>query len=796
MITAKTLKLSVKSLREFAKKRLPDEELIALDERDECPLDIVRHMCSPDKLGIQLLFIPEEFGGFGGGAFDVYCVCEEMARIDLGVATAVLATFLGSDPITVGATPEQKKIWLSRIANEGLLFAYGATEPDAGSDLGALQTTADRVVEDGQITGYRINGSKQWISNGGIADAYTVLANTPGGPEPGSSWSEAPPASARASRKTSTASALSNTAALSFTDVRVGLDRLVGGVEGQGLLQAQAVFGYTRLMVAAFGLGAGWSALDRAIPYSAKRIQAGAPLSEKQGYTHKLIVPNAVRLEAGRAYIEETAERIDAGEGSLNTEGAIAKYMSTEAGNAAAEASIQALGGYGYTHEYMVEKISRDVRITCIYEGTSEIMEMTISRDRWQLHLKTRGQHYHDRAREMEALEERRPNLGAGTAALALHALAEVMERARIARLTRFQHILLRLGEWIAYAESAAALARRAARMADGKLNEKASRRFDAATLAAISRIFAREAAMRVAREGLKWTVGAGGESAGARFARHSPRPGGAGFGYGFRRRRALRPRRQGSRPGGVEPLGARAGEPDHGCRLASRHYGSGLPRLNTADEMARENFHAGQRLSRGCDRGAGRDSARCAQRARVLEQHQELGGTASRRSRRTAGIRRCTTTPTTTRPTRRIRKSAAGCASTPGTRSSGGWRFRRAWPMPWTARSAGASPAPARRWRITVTRSGPSTPSAPPSFSATPWPASSTISPPCAPTSRNTRANWRGASASPRCPMPCGATSTREWHTRMGDRLPPITEDSMPGELANCLAGTHRQPL
>src|SRR5450756_2203126 len=159
------------------------------------------------------------------------------------------------------------------------------------------------------------------------------------------------------------------------------------------------------LMVAAFGLGAGWAALDRAIPYSTKRIQAGSPLSEKQGYTHKLMVPHVVRLEAARAFIEETAERIDAGDGSLNTEGAIAKYMATEAGNAAAEASIQALGGYGYTHEYMVEKIKRDVRITTIYEGTSEIMEMTISRDRWQSHLKTRGQHYHERAREFEALD-------------------------------------------------------------------------------------------------------------------------------------------------------------------------------------------------------------------------------------------------------------------------------------------------------------------------------------------------------------------------------------------------------
>src|SRR5215831_17212956 len=431
MISPKTLTLSLKSLRDFAKKKLPDEELIALDARDECPLEIVHHMCSPDKLGIQLLFIPEEYGGFGGGAFDVYVVCEEMVRIDLGVATAVLATFLGSDPITVGATPEQKKLWLSRIAEEGLLFAYGATEPDAGSDLAALQTTADRVSQDGHIIGYKINGSKQWISNGGIADAYTVLANTPAGP----SWfivDRDTPGFKHDEPENKHGIRLSNTAALSFNDAFVDVSRLVGGVEGQGLTQAQAVFGYTRLMVAAFGLGAGWSALDRAIPYSTTRIQGGAPLSEKQGYTHKLIVSNVARLEAGRAYIEETAERIDAGEGSLNTEGAIAKYMSTEAGNAAAECSIQALGGYGYTHEYMVEKIKRDVRITIIYEGTSEIMEMTISRDRWQSHLKKRGQHYHEQAPKFETLHAQHPGVGADIAALALHALAEVMEKARV----------------------------------------------------------------------------------------------------------------------------------------------------------------------------------------------------------------------------------------------------------------------------------------------------------------------------------------------------------------------------
>ena len=513
MIPKKTLKLSLKSLREFAKSRLKDEKLRELDERDECPLDIVRAMCSPDGLAIQLLFVPEEFGGMGGGAFDVYCICEEMARIDLGIATSVLATFLGSDPITVGGTPEQKKTWLSRIADEGILFAYGATEPEAGSDLAALKTTADRVEENGSVIGYKINGNKQWISNGGIADAYTVLANTPGGPswfivEKGArGFSHDQPENKHGIR-------LSNTAALSFTDAYVDADCLISGVEGRGLIQAQLVFGYTRLMVAAFGLGAGWAALDRTIPYAKTRVQAGAPLSEKQGYTHKLIVPNVTRLEAARAYIEDTAERIDAGEGSLNTEGAIAKYMASEAGNTAAEAAIQAHGGYGYTHEYMVEKIKRDVRITTIYEGTSEIMEMTISRDRWQLHLKTRGQYYHDQARALEALHARHPEAGADTAALALHSLAEMMENFRVARLTRHQHILLRLGELIAYAECAACLARRAARAADNRLHEKSDQRFDAESLAALSRIFARDAALKVAEEGLRLAVGAGGVSA------------------------------------------------------------------------------------------------------------------------------------------------------------------------------------------------------------------------------------------------------------------------------------------
>ena len=383
-----TLEAALTALDDFARQHLPDAKLLELDAKDEFPIDIIHKMCGPE-LGIQLFFFPEEMHGMGAGSLDICRLCERMGGIDVGVATGLFATFLGSEPIGVGGTPEQKQRWLTRISDEGIIMAYGATEPAAGSDLGALRTTAARVEKDGKIVGYRINGAKQWISNGGYADLYTILANAPGGPtwfviDRGTKgFTHGKPEDKHGIRS-------SNTAALSLDDVEVDADRVVGLVEGQGLIQAQAVFGYTRLMVAAFGLGAGSAALSRAIEYSKTRYQGGTPLANKQGYTHKLIVPHAAALEAARAYVEEVSIRLDDGQRQLNTEGAIAKYLATEAGNRAADAAIQALGGYGYTREYMVEKIKRDVRITTIYEGTSEIMEMTVARDRWQHHLKTR----------------------------------------------------------------------------------------------------------------------------------------------------------------------------------------------------------------------------------------------------------------------------------------------------------------------------------------------------------------------------------------------------------------------
>jgi alkylation response protein AidB-like acyl-CoA dehydrogenase len=505
--------MMINGIKAFAERNIPENYLLELDKKGEdISREKIKEMYDPTKLGINLLMIPAEFGGIGASNFDMYQVCEVLASIDLGVATAVFATFLGLDPIRVGGTPEQRQKWFTKIASEGSLVAYGATEAEAGSDLTALVTKAVPIEEDGKIVAYNISGNKQWISNAGIADIYLILAKD----SKAVSWfivekdSEGMefnnPEEKHGIR-------LANTVAFSMDGVRVPAENLVGLEEGQGLTQAQAVFGATRVMVAAFGLGCGWAALGRAISYSQGRVQAGGPLSDKQGYTHKLIVPHAVRLEASRAYIEDVALRLDEAGHGLQTEGAIAKWSGSESGNAAAEASIQAMGGYGYVHEMTVEKIKRDVRITQIYEGTNEILEMTIARNRWQEHLKTRGQFYKDMAQEMLDLHVKEPNVGAEIAANSLKALSNIFEECRTQKLTRNQHILMRLGELAAWGESAAGFCKKSA-------EEKYSKavKFDRETWQAMSRIYARDSALKVATDGIKLIMGYGeGEPAGLR---------------------------------------------------------------------------------------------------------------------------------------------------------------------------------------------------------------------------------------------------------------------------------------
>lgn len=498
-LDADTLQMLLETLAVYAKRRLPTEYLLKLDQDDTCPIEIIKELLGPD-VGLHLVFIPEEFGGLGGGAYDVFRVSEAMATLDLGIATAFLAIFLGTDPIVVGATDEQRGYWMRRIAEEGLIVAYAVTEPLAGSEVSAIRTRAERVVEDGRVTGYRVTGNKQFISNGGIAQLYTVLAATDKGPcffavEAGA------PGLTPEKHESKHGIRSSNTTPVTFDNVFIPVEQLLGGEEGKGLAHAQAVFGFTRLMVAAFGLGGGVAAMKRAVRYSRQRVQAGTTLAEKQAYMHKLIVPHVVRLEAARAYITDIAARIDVGdEPDLTTEGAIAKLYATEAGNAAADAAIQAHGGYGYTREYEVEKIRRDVRITTIYEGTSEIMQWTIARDRWRTHLQGRGDYYRKMAASLDGLHLECPDVGADVAALAVRAVFDATERARVGRLTRNQHVLFRLGEMMMRAEMAANYCRYAAGRGDARFQPL----FAPSAVKAMARVSAREAALDIAAEAVR----------------------------------------------------------------------------------------------------------------------------------------------------------------------------------------------------------------------------------------------------------------------------------------------------
>lgn len=468
-----TLDLVLTTLRDFASRSYQLELRLDLDAKEECPVELLRELLGPE-LGLHLVFIPESFGGLGGGAFDIYRVSEAMARIDLGLATSMLAIALGTDPIRVGGTPEQQDKWMTRIATEGLIVAYGVTEPGAGSNVAALKTKAEPIEEGGEVVAYRLNGTKQFITNGGIADLYTILANTPSGPsffvvERNTEGLQVGKAEDKHGIRAS------NTAQVILEDLVVPANQLLGGVEGKGLLQASKVFAFTRVMVAAFGLGAGEEALSRAVDYSKERSQFGSLLCEKQGYTHKLIVPHMVRLEAAKAFIEEVARRIDEGDHDLSTEGAMAKLLATEAGNAAAEAAIQAFGGYGYVREYEVEKIKRDVRITTIYEGTSEILQNLIAITRWRQTLQSKGRLYLDLADEAQGLDDS-SDVGGRALAAAGRLLAELLAEARSQRLTRQQFIQFQLADTVVLVEAAMALVRKAARHREDHLLATKSR--------------------------------------------------------------------------------------------------------------------------------------------------------------------------------------------------------------------------------------------------------------------------------------------------------------------------------
>ncbi len=490
------------TVNQLKKRLLTKDRIIEFDQKEIFPEETIREMLGPE-IGLQLLMLPEAYGGMGGGARDTCAITREMAKICLGITTAFFALQLGADPIMVGGTKEQKQKWLGAIAEGTALVAYAVTEPDAGSNVAAIKTKADPVTNEvGEIIGYKINGSKQFISTGLYADFITVLANTP---EEDTFFIMEKDTEGYTSGKGEEKHGIraSNTSPLTFSDAFVPVENLIGGIPGLGLKQATKVFGYTRVMVGAMALGGGEAALDIAISYAKERIQFKTPLSEKQGYTHKLIVPHVIRLAATEAYIEEVAERLDSGEKDLEVEGSIAKLFATESANNAADDAMQALGGYGYITEYEVEKIKRDVRITCIYEGTSEIQQNIISTFRWKKTRKSKGEFYQFIGDEMDKLHAEFGDLGCRIYGLAARALNQTVNLVNDHRLTRRQYIMFALADMMTHVEVGVGLVRRAS---------KCCRRGDsgAGKIKLISILFSNEVAQVVSQNIFKIVLGCG----------------------------------------------------------------------------------------------------------------------------------------------------------------------------------------------------------------------------------------------------------------------------------------------
>lgn len=489
------LNMVLDTIDKLEKEKLSVDTKLEMDRLGTFPTELIRFMLGSD-IALHLIFVPAAYGGLGAGATEIAIVSERMAKMDLAVATSFLAICLGMDPIRVGATPEQKEKYIGKIADEGLVVAYGVTEPEAGSNVQSLKTKAERVLDEkGQVKGYRINGQKQFITNGGVAQLYTILADAPDGPSffivPGGAEGLIP-----GKHEDKHGIRASDTCPLSLEDLYVPVEDLVGGVEGLGLKQANEVFGYTRLMVATFGLGGGVAALERTVKYAKERVQFGTTLIEKQGYTHQLLVPHVVQLEAARAHIEEVARRLDTDEEDLQVEGSIAKYFATEAGDAMANDAIQAFGGYGYIREYEVEKIKRDVKILTIYEGTSEIQRNIIAMFRLRSTVRSKGGFYNEMA---DGLTQLPVETGGPMLADAVRLMNIVIQSARKEKLTKNQYVMFQLADMMTWAEVATALCRKAAAGESGPAFMKAA-----------ARLFAREAIGKIRANGLLISQGCG----------------------------------------------------------------------------------------------------------------------------------------------------------------------------------------------------------------------------------------------------------------------------------------------
>ena len=343
------------------------------DETGEFPWEIVKILAEADICGV---YIPAEYGGLGGGVLEMAIATEELSRSCGGISLSFAATGLGTFPIILYGTDEQKKKYLPDIAKGTKLAAFGLTEANAGSDAGGIQTTA---TKDGDF--YMLNGTKQWITNGGEAEVYTVIAMTD--KTKGSRGATAfivekgTPGFSFGKKENKMGIRASVTRELVFDNCRVHKSQILSK-EGMGFLVAMGTLDRTRPGVAAQALGIAQGALDEAVKYSRERVQFGKPISAFQGVQF-MLADMAMKLEAARALVYATARTIDSGEKKFAKESAMCKCFASDVAMEVTTNAVQVLGGYGYMKEYPVEKMMRDAKITQIYEGTNQIQRGVIA---------------------------------------------------------------------------------------------------------------------------------------------------------------------------------------------------------------------------------------------------------------------------------------------------------------------------------------------------------------------------------------------------------------------------------
>jgi alkylation response protein AidB-like acyl-CoA dehydrogenase len=344
-----------------------------LDAESLFPREIMQSLAKVDLLKV---FIPEEAGGLGGGCTEMCIVTEELSRVCAGVATTYSANALAAMPIILFGSKEHKEKWLGPIASGKKFAAFALTEAEAGSDASRVKTTA---IEDGDH--FVLNGTKQFITNGGEADIYTVIANTD--PKKGPRGMSAimvekgTPGFTFGKEEDKLGIRASKTTELAFDDCRVPKENLLGK-RGMGFIITIKTFDKTRPGVGAQAVGIAQGAMDETLAYAKQRVQFGKAITQFQGIQF-MLADMATQLEAARALVYATARMIDAGAKNVGAESAMSKLFASDMAMKVTTDAVQIMGGYGYMKDYPVEKFMRDAKITQIYEGTNQIQRQVIA---------------------------------------------------------------------------------------------------------------------------------------------------------------------------------------------------------------------------------------------------------------------------------------------------------------------------------------------------------------------------------------------------------------------------------